>query len=630
MQSLSPDALQRLSAAYNLGGSPDWQALLSHFELGDGFAFIVLLVPNDDGSRVCRAALEQFLQGRGKSLLELPVSDANALKSIAGSLLSVSVGSDTGAVWVSRAVPEGVAGCAEWRNAWREGVARLNQFRNPLRRQFEVPLVFVGAPWLQEVLREAAPDLWSVRTLVSWVEPRGVVAPDLRELRPAAAQSTGRGPDPELALEEVARLRAKPGASELVIARLLFRAGQGFASRYQWQQAARAFEESMRIRQSHNAPIEDQADSAYHLGSVVAQLLEYECASEALELARSLYRRVGSITGKADCIYRLGAISLQRSQHGAAAGRYAEALSLYRRVSDPWGEANCIASLGDIALQRADYEGARTCYEDALPLFRRIGSIVGEADCIRSLGEIAMRRSDHETARTRYEEALLLFRQVGGVLGEANSTRGLGEIALERSDYETAETQFEQALQLYRQVGSVLGEANCIGSLGDLAAERLDHEVARAYFEHGLLLFRKVGNVQGEANCIKGLGDSAMCRADHGLARKHYEEALPLYRRVGSLLGEANCSQRIGIIQAADQNAMGAAVSYFRALQLYERIPAPDSIAMTHLLLARLAPDPEQRAHHAAAARATWQSIGRQDLIDSLDKEFGPASPTAT
>ncbi len=39
---------------YQLAKSPDWQVVLRHFELGQGFAFIVLLVPDDEGAEVCR------------------------------------------------------------------------------------------------------------------------------------------------------------------------------------------------------------------------------------------------------------------------------------------------------------------------------------------------------------------------------------------------------------------------------------------------------------------------------------------------------------------------------------------------------------------------------------------------
>ena len=53
-----------------------------------------------------------------------------------------------------------------------EALARLNSHRNPIRRQFDLSLVFVGAPWLQEVVTlsilplhsppPAGPETWCV------------------------------------------------------------------------------------------------------------------------------------------------------------------------------------------------------------------------------------------------------------------------------------------------------------------------------------------------------------------------------------------------------------------------------------------------------------------------------------
>jgi hypothetical protein len=58
-----------------------------------------------------------------------------------------------------------------------------------------------------------------------------------------------RGPDPEMALAEAERLRGKKG-SELAVARLLYRAGFGFASRYQWRDAPRDWAGSRNRRPS--------------------------------------------------------------------------------------------------------------------------------------------------------------------------------------------------------------------------------------------------------------------------------------------------------------------------------------------------------------------------------------------
>ena len=576
-----------LANVYNLGTSPDWQALLSHFDLGEGFAFIVLLVPNDDGAEVCRVALDRYLEASGKRVHQIPVSGLADLRNIAHTLLGMTAEPADGAIWLARAVPVGVPDYAEWRHAWREGVSRLNEHRNPLRRQFDMPVIFAGAPWLQEVLREDAPDLWSVRTLVACVEPQALktAAAETREGPPRAEPASG--PDPELALAEADRLRGNPG-SELGLARLLYRAGLGFAARYQRREAAQAFEEALDIRRRSGAAAEDLADAGLELAEALAWLTDYDRANDELAKARQNYHATANTLGEAHCMRRLGDIALRRSDHDTARRRYEEASPLYRRVGDVLGEANCIQRLGDIALRRSDHERARSRYQEALPLYQRMGDVLGEANCIKGTGDIALDRSDHETARSRYQEALPLYQRMGHVLGEANCIKGLGDIAVARSDYETARSRYEEALPLFRRVGDVLGEANCIRRLGDIALDGSDHETART----------------------------------------RSEEALPLYRRVGDVLGEANCIQNLGNIAAEQGEMAEARERYEAAMGLYQRIPEPYSIGRTYRRLARVT-DGAERSANVAKARAAWQSIGRTDLMESLDGEFPPEPAAA-
>jgi hypothetical protein len=61
---------------------------------------------------------------------------------------------------------------------------------------------------------------------------------------------------------------------------------------------------------------------------------------------------------------------------------------------------------------------------------------------------------------------------------------------------------------------------------------------------------------------------------------------------------------------------------FLAALALYKRIPEPYSIGWTHRGLARLASEDDARRAHVSAARESWRSIGRDDLITQLDAEF--------
>ena len=496
-----PDGLTAgtLSQRTQIAASPDWQNLLTYFDLsGEGFAFIVLLVPDGEWAEACRQALERYLLAYRKKVVTVHFDGADEFRDeLASRLLSLRVEEDTGAIWVGAAVPEVSKEYEKWQGAWGIGVARLNQYRNPLREQFDVPLLFVGAPWVQTTLREMAPDLWSVRTLVVRIEPSAINAEIANRFSSTESYTTdldlGLAIDPDFALKEAMQLRGRPG-KELALSRLLYRAGLGLMARYRSDEAERVLKEAMELHYRYGEETEELAELLEVSGRVFIWKAEYEQASASLLEALRIYQQSSNILGEVNCIRNLGDIALQRSQLDEAETRFKQALSLYQQMRQVLGEANCIDSLGDIALRRLQFEEARADYEQALSLYKKIGDLMGEANSIMSLGYTALMYAQYDEAETYYEQALLIFQRLGDVLGEANCIQGLGNIALNRSQYEEARRRFEQALPLYRRVGDVLGEANCIQSLGDIALEQGEVGTAKQSFITALELYERIND----------------------------------------------------------------------------------------------------------------------------------------
>jgi len=559
---------------------PEWQLLLTHIEISEGFSFVVLLVPDADWADACRLALSHSLDAQSKSLLTVNFSDPEDFKAqLPSRLLDLYVSDRTGAVWLEKTVSEASPYFVEWQDAWRGLVARLNQFRNSLRRHFKVPLIFVGANWIQPLIRENAPDLWSARTLVTRVFPLeelGVPTDQNNEQR-----AEGLAIDPDFALRNAARLRGQSG-KELSLAQILYRAGLALLARSRWIEAETVLSDAIDLQRRFHAPDEGMADTLRLLGFSLERQSKFPEATAVVQKARELY---------------IGANNVLR-------------------------EIECLRRLGDIAVRRSDYVTGDNLYEKALERYRSVGDMKGEADCVFRLGDIAMRHSDYMTAQARFAEALPLYQRVGNVLGEANCIKALGDIALRRSDYGTAEARFVEVLPLYRRLGNVLGEANCIARLGIIALRRSDYSTAQARFAEALPLYQRVGSGLGEANCISNLGDVAMGRSNYVDAEARYMEALPIYRRAGNILGEANCIQSLGDIAVSQGLSTKAQQKFLQALELYQRIAEPYSIGWSHLRLAHLEQDSTVQQEHLKAAREAWSQIHRPDLIAELEEEF--------
>jgi hypothetical protein len=157
----------------------EWDLLLGHLEFSSGFAFIVLLVPDNTAGEVCERDLERVLEAEGEFLERAPTGSPSALQDLPQWLLNRDGQSDVSAIWVKAITPQPLssAGVVEqarferWENAWKETISRLNERRDTLKSRYACPIIFVGAPWLKVLLREYAPDLWSVRKLVIELQP---------------------------------------------------------------------------------------------------------------------------------------------------------------------------------------------------------------------------------------------------------------------------------------------------------------------------------------------------------------------------------------------------------------------------------------------------------------------------
>ncbi len=86
-------------------------------------------------------------------------------------LRDLLAGGDAELVWL-----EAVAGGAGWTEAWDDLLLRLNERRERLRKGLCGGLILVAPTALKARIREAAPDLWSIRALVLELSGRGAPA----------------------------------------------------------------------------------------------------------------------------------------------------------------------------------------------------------------------------------------------------------------------------------------------------------------------------------------------------------------------------------------------------------------------------------------------------------------------
>lgn len=184
------------------------ERLLFHLENQTGFWF-ALVVGDDPRPRArVREAAEAWCKENGRPFF-LHEPDPEGLVKLA---VSLAKGDAPGIHWIRA---DGVTGLGE---SWRAGAAQMlmamNERREAYRKRLEGGIVVEGRLSLKRILREMAPDLFSIRAFIAepGEEPKTRIG-EAPEWRPPAALAAASGfaPDSELALEQLARVKAFEG-----------------------------------------------------------------------------------------------------------------------------------------------------------------------------------------------------------------------------------------------------------------------------------------------------------------------------------------------------------------------------------------------------------------------------------
>jgi tetratricopeptide (TPR) repeat protein len=446
---------------YGASAAREWRHLLSHIALAEGFLFGVLIVPDRDGARLCQEALRRVLAREWRALLELEPETPAALRDLAGTLLHLGKRAPRQGVWLSAVVAESAPDSGVWKQAWRACLEGLNQQRNPLRRQIDGPLLLVGAGWLVPMLRETAPDLWSVRSLIAHIEPE-LSSPGRREREPspdsrrATQPAPGIAPDPDLALQETARLEHRPGL-ELQRAILLLRAADGLRARNDLPGAERILRQAAALL----AATEDKVAEGVYIQELGRAVLDQGRASEAEALFRQslALAEAGGATeiSRGITAHELGRAVLDQ-------GRASEAEALLRQslaLKEAGGDTEISRGITMDMLGRAVLDQGRASEAEAL--FRQSLALKEAGGAT----EISRGITAHELGRAvldqgRASEAEALFRQslaLAEAGGDTEIARGittdmLGRAVLDQGRASEAEALFRQSLALKEAGGA--------------------------------------------------------------------------------------------------------------------------------------------------------------------------------
>ena len=425
-------------------GEDVWQQLRRQFELANGFWLGFLFCPSPRTVAVLRRRTGQILKSRAQHLRVIRPSSPDDFGSFLPALFEPE-SAQAGCVWIESihtSSPTRHAGeSGDWTLAWDSFLLRANERRDALRRRLDGGLILAAPLEVKPRVRDAAPDLWSIRSLVLELRPsriassggvdRDALLP--REFRREAGNVlSGASIDVEFGLAEADRIARRiegaQGQSRHGLARILLRAVEGLLEQGKTQDAVERARKAVAVLRGQSGGEHLLADALSSLSRAARADNDISVALECLEESLVLRRRLLDTYGETPQALRdlsisldhLGDVRRATGEVAAATAAYEESLALCRRLVDAYGETPqalrdlsiILERLGGVRRQAGNFDAAAADYEEALALRRiavmkhgqpRRQALQELVATVRTLEDIAEQNGDH-VARGLFEQ----------------------------------------------------------------------------------------------------------------------------------------------------------------------------------------------------------------------------------
>jgi tetratricopeptide (TPR) repeat protein len=268
-----------------------------HVEWHEGFWLAYVFTISPPQAHILQDGVGAKLRARGKDQRMLRPQSPAALEAI---LADVVAEPHHGCVWVE-AVREGSSTRQgpTWTDAWTRLILRANERRELIRGALGGGLVFVAPPTAKAAIRNAGPDLWSIRSFVFEL-PVGPMTSGTTPREIAHRTSAASFVDPELLERDLRQLpRALVGRDRRTQARIKARLIEQLI-------ACRRYEESVKLADDvvatyralagdrHDEHLPELAKALLNHGTALGLVGRREDALRATREAVDLYRALAA------------------------------------------------------------------------------------------------------------------------------------------------------------------------------------------------------------------------------------------------------------------------------------------------------------------------------------------------
>ena len=504
-----------------------WERLEAQFELAGGFWLGFVFCSSPQAVWELRGRAERLLSTLGELLIWLPAGDLQELQRTLPRLLTAPEPTLAACTWVE-AIRSDSPGAPEqpWRRAWESLFLRANEHREALRARLKGGLVFAAPPEIKPLIRESAPDLWSIRALVidlTLIDPPPLrSSPHHAKQRRASYRASsfddGDGSEPWAPKVDAAQTDERPGRSsgtgEAARARRLLDTAEEHVAAGRTAEGGEAAAQARALSRGIDVLVETRA--MFVLARADAALGHTDLALHHVQQAIDLRRTVAPGELPTEWITFAARLAKQSGDAARGVALYTEAASFYRaRARDKetvvalMGLIWAVSGLGDLLRGEADLEGAATAFDEAVVVARRLCDLLGDlpdalirlsAGLIK-LADVRHQRGDISGALGNCEESLAVARRLHALGGD--SVEGLRQMSValtrvarlrrEVGDLSGARAALQEALGLRRKLVALVADyqslrdlISCLHHSGKLELIAGDVAAAKAALQEAL------------------------------------------------------------------------------------------------------------------------------------------------
>ena len=403
---------QESSAALGPVGEGEWQRLRRQFELATDPWLGFIFCPAPGPVAALRERTEFTLRYRARQMRRIHPASPDELRELMPRLFASLP--NAGCVWVEVVVMDSpllVDDVGPWASAWDWLMLRLNERRDALRRRLAGPLIIAVHPEWKPRLRDAAPDIWSVRSLVLDLPGNeGVPATNRSDVLEESKvnDETAYVTSVEEAQAALHRLEEEPLPGTKSLARLHMYMASALLADGRAGEAVGHADDAV-VSATGNTRLRAQALAVAARAKLQADN-DVAAALQHLQEAIGVWRSILSRDGETPQTLRDLSISLDR--------------------------------MGGVHKVAGDTDAARAAYEESLAIDRRLIAMIGETpQTLRDLsisfgkmGGVHEAAGETDAARAAYEESLAIVRRLMGMIGETPQTRHDLAISHDRLD----------------------------------------------------------------------------------------------------------------------------------------------------------------------------------------------------